>query len=1051
VTADRGWLNSRHLERDPRGTRALARLVALPEAQRTTILAAGDELARLSTALAHGFLFGAVALAEGSPEQLKDWMTGGHDLLGQDGLGRTCAQAYFDLDAVALCGSDPRSRHALVAAALQLEEGSKRLAAAFVTTFGRLLCSDPGFTASRLLAWQRAVSDCLRTARWRGEFLASRLVDSAAGIAAVLPESAVEDWATVLTAVETHARGRPAMAIPPTLGTLPPHLIVGTVRACARLTSSDPAAASRLLESLPSVLHALDAPMAERMLGILGPVVTEAGLADALGFVPAIVQELGADLFEELVVGFEQIANAFPAGAAAYLRSVDRAHEAGGTAGIRVWIERGIEIARGHPEAGIAHFRLQTRTAHKLLTHHSTAVGFDEIEPVLQRYVLMLARRPLQLVGGPGVWLRPPLAARQDAIVRLPERVDLFETSEENQLFYKLAVAHAAARWEYGTNTFDPRLLRTERVQSEVAMPPSGNDLLAFLEGFPNPLLAANLFIVLDGARLDAALSRDFPGLAAEIDQLGRAYARNASAHAERSGEALIDSLFLLSVGRVTPAELPAALRGWGRILAPLLARLRAADATVYDSARALQSLYGLLTLASARGGEETDGDALVEMGGAALADLLDYSAQEPGGTVASGASQHTDPDQPEESVDAERLVLELDGLDEKDGSAGPPLDPEELRRFLEQGGQLHLGEAHARELAGLGLYITDLLGKLPADDLERLRQLVATGDLPSLKAWLTDQRAGRYHYYDEWDYRIGDYRHRWCRLSELEVEGDGGRYYNGAITRFGDLIQRIKREFLMMRPEQFRKLRGMEDGEDLDLNAVVDAHADRRIRRTRGERLYVARRREERDVATLFLVDMSASTDEPLTEGVPGSPPRRVIDVTKDTLAVMATVLQEIGDSFAIYGFSGHGHENVDFYHIKSFNERPGPTVRARLGGISPKRSTRMGAALRHSAQKLAAVSARARHLIMLSDGFPQDHDYGDDRRSNVYGIRDTMMALQELEARAMRTFCITVDPAGHDYLREMCPSSRYAVIHDIAALPEELARIYRQVTRAR
>jgi nitric oxide reductase activation protein len=109
------------------------------------------------------------------------------------------------------------------------------------------------------------------------------------------------------------------------------------------------------------------------------------------------------------------------------------------------------------------------------------------------------------------------------------------------------------------------------------------------------------------------------------------------------------------------------------------------------------------------------------------------------------------------------------------------------------------------------------------------------------------------------------------------------------------------------------------------------------------------------------------------------------------------------------------------------------------------------MGAALRHSAQKLAAVSARARHLIMLSDGFPQDHDYGDDRRSNVYGIRDTMMALQELEARAMRTFCITVDPAGHDYLREMCPSSRYAVIHDIAALPEELARIYRQVTRAR
>ena len=133
----------------------------------------------------------------------------------------------------------------------------------------------------------------------------------------------------------------------------------------------------------------------------------------------------------------------------------------------------------------------------------------------------------------------------------------------------------------------------------------------------------------------------------------------------------------------------------------------------------------------------------------------------------------------------------------------------------------------------------------------------------------------------------------------------------------------------------------------------------------------------------------------------------------------------------------------------MKTFAERWGPTVRARIGGIEPKRSTRMGAALRHAGRKLDAVSARARHLLLLSDGFPQDYDYGEDRRSNVYGIRDTMVALQELEARGIKTFCITVDPAGHDYLGEMCPASRYAVIEDVEALPEELPRIYRSVTR--
>jgi nitric oxide reductase activation protein len=355
----------------------------------------------------------------------------------------------------------------------------------------------------------------------------------------------------------------------------------------------------------------------------------------------------------------------------------------------------------------------------------------------------------------------------------------------------------------------------------------------------------------------------------------------------------------------------------------------------------------------------------------------------------------------------------------------------------------------HGDAQASLGLYITELLGKLPADSIEKLRRMLDAGDSANVRAWLASQRGNEFHFYDEWDYRIGDYRQRWCRLAEYEVAGDGGRYVNRVLARAGDLINRIRREFLLMRPEQFRKVRGMEDGEDFDLNALVDAHADRRTRRTPSDRVYVARRREERDVATLFLIDMSASTDEPVGGAEHGDPSRRVIDVTKETLVVMSAVLNEIGDAYSVSGFSGHGREQVEYYQIKTFSERWGPTVRARIGGIEPKRSTRMGAALRHAGRKLDAVAARARHLLLLSDGFPQDYDYGEDRRSNVYGIRDTTVALQELEARGIKTFCITVDPAGHDYLGEMCPASRYAVIEDVEALPEELPRIYRTVTR--
>jgi nitric oxide reductase activation protein len=114
----------------------------------------------------------------------------------------------------------------------------------------------------------------------------------------------------------------------------------------------------------------------------------------------------------------------------------------------------------------------------------------------------------------------------------------------------------------------------------------------------------------------------------------------------------------------------------------------------------------------------------------------------------------------------------------------------------------------------------------------------------------------------------------------------------------------------------------------------------------------------------------------------------------------------------------------------------------------MKPHRSTRMGPAIRHAVRKLARQQARIKTLLMLSDGYPQDYDYGKDRKSKDYGIQDTMMALREAQLKGIQTFCITVDPSGHDYLRDMCPDQQYLVIDDIAALPDELPKVYRGLT---
>jgi nitric oxide reductase NorD protein len=108
------------------------------------------------------------------------------------------------------------------------------------------------------------------------------------------------------------------------------------------------------------------------------------------------------------------------------------------------------------------------------------------------------------------------------------------------------------------------------------------------------------------------------------------------------------------------------------------------------------------------------------------------------------------------------------------------------------------------------------------------------------------------------------------------------------------------------------------------------------------------------------------------------------------------------------------------------------------------------MGTALRHALVRMARVAAPSRHLVLLSDGFPQDLDYGSDRTSHTYGIRDTAVALREVQRAGIRPFCITVDLASHDYLRQMCTAEQYLVIESVADLPRELPKIYQRLVRA-
>ena len=307
-------------------------------------------------------------------------------------------------------------------------------------------------------------------------------------------------------------------------------------------------------------------------------------------------------------------------------------------------------------------------------------------------------------------------------------------------------------------------------------------------------------------------------------------------------------------------------------------------------------------------------------------------------------------------------------------------------------------------------------------------------------------------HYvYDEWDYEIEDYRSHWCELREVSLAEDKGVFFSRTLATYAELTPEIKREFQRLRPKMFHPVKGLEDGEDIDLNAMVTARVDRRLGNTPSSKLYVARQQVQRDVGVLFLVDLSASTGAALAdaaaEGVAAQQDKpRVIDVIKESLVLLSVALEEIGDSYAIYGFSSRGRNAVEVYPVKTFRDSLSAEVKGRIGALSPQGSTRMGTAVRHATRKLKDLATRAKLLVLLSDGYPEDPGYGKPVVPPMYGLRDTMMAFREAERGGILPYCLTVDKGGHDYLQEMCAPSRYMVIDDILSLPTELPKIYQR-----
>lgn len=349
----------------------------------------------------------------------------------------------------------------------------------------------------------------------------------------------------------------------------------------------------------------------------------------------------------------------------------------------------------------------------------------------------------------------------------------------------------------------------------------------------------------------------------------------------------------------------------------------------------------------------------------------------------------------------------------------------------------------------------TDLYGEIPEELLEQLfTTLIAGGERePDVLVQLLGEMLGnidftspdseelqenvKIFFYKEWDRLTADYKPDWCQVRQRIAREDPNDFVLLVRERLRGIILLIRKQFMKLRLEMFRKYRAQPTGDNLDIDALVQALTDMRSGAAMSENVYIRRDKRIRDVTVFFLVDLSGSTDEAI-DG------RRIIDIQKEALAIMAEALDVVGDPYAIYGFSSEGRFRVDMFSVKDFDEPYDEKVQYRLGNLQPAGLTRMGAVVRHAAYKLDEVSAAIKLLVLLTDGRPYDLEYG----NLEYAISDTKKAIQEARNKNIHPFIITSDQKGSDYLQLISPQTECIILPKVELLPTLLPALYRRLT---
>ncbi|MCK5071148.1 MAG: hypothetical protein KAR01_11415, partial [Desulfocapsa sp.] len=469
----------------------------------------------------------------------------------------------------------------------------------------------------------------------------------------------------------------------------------------------------------------------------------------------------------------------------------------------------------------------------------------------------------------------------------VPEELNFFTNNDDNFLLYKFILTF---QWGYiACGTF---INNAPKDIQHLQKKHNGLWLQAFLDSFEEPLLARDIYHTLESIRVRVFLENELPGLI-------RAAKKQIFPHLTKNTNHSLNNLQnVLIVKRSYMKEQLALFLDESEIENYLLGY-----ASAHDSAALTTKLYsklfdknseyetispflfqGVLKLAAVNNAkkirEQKMGEQFVDMMASYLLSLSkkeikDILEKDKRDSAAQGLA--------ESDIS---MIMDSEFAQTADREKDAPLlvtinneevqMPEELenfsKSFLDEFGQLPVQ------------FLSAAAGKAGQDMLE---QNVVGQDTD------TSQQTADTLLYDEWDHRRQGYRKNWCSLHLKSLKPIRSSFIQNTLSTYHGLTNRLRHQFEMMRSQE-RFVKRQREGDDIDFDALVESISDSRAGISSSDRLFIRLKRDERDIAVIFLVDMSNSTSG------------WVNNALKESLVLMAEAMEVLGDRYGIYGFSG-------------------------------------------------------------------------------------------------------------------------------------------------